>query len=357
MTGKIGVGIVGANATRGWALVAHLPALRTAHDYEIRAVSARNLERAQAAATVFGAAQAFDDAQALMTEDDVDLIVVTVKVPDHRAIVTAALNAGKMVFCEWPLGRNLAEAEEMAAHAARLEIPTLIGLQARHEPAVRYVRQLVADGYLGDLLGVSVVGSGGAFGGTVEAANDYLLDPASGASLLSIPAGHAVDAMCYVLGEFTSVSATLVTRRTEYLRVEDKAVLPTTTPDQIAFSGTLESGALASFHYRGGVSKGDDFIWEINGTRGDLILSIENGRLSSPGLKLRGAQGADSLAEIPIPAEYSVAPQVAGLYDQFARDLRSGSRNAPDFGVAVLRHRLLNAIEMAHATGKRQTLV
>ena len=59
----------------------------------------------------------FGPAEELAHRDEVDLVVVTVKVPHHRELVTTALQAGRMVLCEWPLGNELAEAEELAALA------------------------------------------------------------------------------------------------------------------------------------------------------------------------------------------------------------------------------------------------
>ena len=59
----------------------------------------------------------FGTAEELARRDEVDLVVVSVKVPHHRKVVTTALQAGKMVLCEWPLGNGLAEAKELAALA------------------------------------------------------------------------------------------------------------------------------------------------------------------------------------------------------------------------------------------------
>lgn len=365
MTGTIGVGFVGASAARGWALTAHLPGLQANPAYEVRAVSASTRDRAEAAAVAFGAARAVDSNLALVSAPEVDLVVVTVKAPKHHAVVMAALEAGKMVFCEWPLGRNLAEAQEMASLAEARGIPTMIGLQNRCSEVVRYLRDLIAEGYVGTVLSTVVVGSGIVFNGTVDSANEYSRDASSGASLLSVPAGHAVDALCFALGEFDNVSANLVMRHKMVVRNDDGALLPNATPDQISFSGTLESGALATVHYRGGPCKGDDFVWEINGTEGDIVLSIENGRLSSPGLKIRGSRGKEPLADLVVPDSYRLVPpgtpegqcyNVAALYAQFAQDRRDGTRIAPDFADALRRHRLIDAIERAGATGVRQSL-
>ena len=80
---KIRVGIVGASASRGFASVAHMPALRALPQFEIVAVCTASQETAQAAARHYGAALAFSDAQELAQHSDIDLVTVSVKVPDH----------------------------------------------------------------------------------------------------------------------------------------------------------------------------------------------------------------------------------------------------------------------------------
>jgi predicted dehydrogenase len=80
--------------------------------------------------------------------------------------VLAALNAGKPVLCEWPLAMDLAEAEELATSASDRGVRTAVGLQGRSAPAVRYLRDLVADGYIGDVLSTTLVASAGAWGET-----------------------------------------------------------------------------------------------------------------------------------------------------------------------------------------------
>src|SRR2546423_11549979 len=112
---KLGVGIIGVSPTRGWAATAHIPALRALPDYEIRALSARSAESARAAGEMFGISAVFSDHEQMVARPDIDLVAVTVKVPYHRELVSAALAAGKAVFCEWPLGRDLDDARAMAA--------------------------------------------------------------------------------------------------------------------------------------------------------------------------------------------------------------------------------------------------
>lgn len=140
MTNKIGVGIIGANPNRGWAKSAHIPALSVLPQYEIRAISTSRKEMATAAAKLFNVPLVFDDYRELVAHPDVDLVTIAVKVPYHRELVTAAIAAGKHIYCEWPLGNGLAEAIELADLARRSNVRTVIGLQGRAAPAINRIR-------------------------------------------------------------------------------------------------------------------------------------------------------------------------------------------------------------------------
>jgi predicted dehydrogenase len=132
---KIRIGIVGANAKSSWAKLAHIPAIKGLPGLKLAAVATRNQQSAREAAEAFGADRWFSAPVAMIRDDGIDLITISVKVPAHRALVLAALDAGKAVYCEAPLGRTVAEAEEMASAVGSLH--TAIGLQGRLNPAVR----------------------------------------------------------------------------------------------------------------------------------------------------------------------------------------------------------------------------
>src|SRR5438270_7063409 len=169
---RIRVGIIGASPDRGWAAQAHIPALKSlADDFEITALSTSRRASADAARKLFGVPVAFDNHQELVNRADVDVVAVTVKVPYHRELATAALDAGKAVYCEWPLGNGLIEAETLAALARKTGVLAVTGLQARSAPSVAYVRDLIQRGYVGDVLSTTLVGSAMGWGPPVEPFN------------------------------------------------------------------------------------------------------------------------------------------------------------------------------------------
>src|SRR5205814_5789200 len=172
---RIRVGIIGANPDRGWAAQAHIPALKSlSDDFEITALSTSRRESADAASKLFGVPVAFDNHHDLVSRADVDVVAITVKVPHHLELATAALNAGKAVYCEWPLGNGLHEAQTLAALARKRGVLAVVGLQARAAPSVAYVRDLIKQGYVGEVLSTTLIGSGMGWGPTVEPYNVYV---------------------------------------------------------------------------------------------------------------------------------------------------------------------------------------
>ena len=79
-------------------------------------------------------------------------MAVAVRVPAHYELSKNAIEAGKHVFCEWPLGANTKEAEELAALARQKNLRTMVGLQRRASPAYLYMRELIQQGYVGQVL-------------------------------------------------------------------------------------------------------------------------------------------------------------------------------------------------------------
>jgi len=360
----LGVGIIGVSPVRGWATTAHVPALRALPNYQIAALSAHNMESARAAGEAFGVSAVFTDHEQLVAQPDIDVVAVTVKVPHHRELVSAAIAAGKAVYCEWPLGRDLDDARAMAALAARRGVRTVVGLQARQAPAIEFVQQLLRDGYVGQVLSTTMVGLS-IPGDVVGQPNAYMLDKTNGANLLTVPFGHSLDVLNYVLGEFADLSAVSDIRRPLITIEETREQMVKTAVDQIAVIGTLTSGATASIHIREAVAGGTGFLWEINGTDGTLRITADAALPEIFPLTVAGAKGRKEPAKFAIPTaltqkwptlaslEGAPAFNVARAYAAFAADIENGTHTAPDFGDAVRRHEVIAAIERSASTGQR----
>ena len=276
MTHKdIRVGIVGANPTAGWAMLSHIPAINGLRGLKLAAVATRNEQLARHAAEVFGADRWFSDPFAMIRDSQIDIVTIAVKVPEHRNLVMAALDAGKAVYCEAPLGRTLAETEEMARAVGSLH--TAIGLQGRLNPTVRRAAQLLASGGIGRPLNARIVSTTSGFGPEMHSARDFYNKTPCGANLLTIAAGHTLDLVEALLGEVVEVDA-----RTEILwpavRLTDLGEESARdAPDQVAVLGKTRSGAVFAADLNAGVAPEDiRFSFEIRGSQGWLSLNSDH---------------------------------------------------------------------------------
>lgn len=364
-TEPVGVGIVGLSAGGGWAAGGHLPALAAVPGLRPVAASASSAESAKAAGERYGIPLTFGSAAELAACPDVDLVVVSVQAAKHAPAVSAAIEAGKHVYCEWPLAVSTTEAAGFAEAAGERGVRGFVGLQARSAPVIRYLRDLVKSGWVGEVLSTTLVASGMSWGAESDSRTSYLLARDGGSTMLTIPFGHAIDALQFCLGEFTEVSALLANRRPQVRDSASGELVPKTTDDQVAVHGLLDGGAAASVHYRGGRSRGTNFHWEINGTEGDLLLTGPHGHLQLAPVTLRGARHGDrELAELTVPDEYhwvslsrenpaAPAGNLANAYAALLGDLSRGTSEIPDFAHGVRHHELIEAILRADAGGHR----
>jgi len=342
MTQKlIQVGIVGASAQKSWAHVSHVPAINGLSGLTLAAVATRNEQSARKSAEAFGANRWFSDPLAMINHDQIDVITISVKVPAHRELVLAALNAGKAVYCEAPLGRTVAEAEEMANAVGSLH--TAIGLQGRLNPAVRRAAQLLSSGKIGRPLNARIVSTNIGFGPELPSSYDYFNKTSSGANLLTINAGHTLDLVEAVLGPIIEIDA-----RTEILwpavKLTDTGEESLReTADHVAVLGKTQSGAVFTADIYGGVAPQDTrSSFEIRGSEAWLSLTSDHPYSFQAGdLTLR--------SNIPfvIPDEPTVsggfmgaAINVGEVYAHLVRDVREGTYTTPG-----LDHALHNAAQ------------
>jgi predicted dehydrogenase len=368
MPDRIRVGIVGASP-QSWAAAAHLPALSHLDELTVTAVATTRAESAQETAHTFGILHAFASAEELAFHPDVDLVVVSVKVPAHAAVIRAALAAGKHVLAEWPLGADLAEASALADAAVGAAVVHAVNLQAYHSPGARFVADLLAGGRIGAVESVSMTAAGDPLGGSrIPRSLAWSTEPAAGNNLLTVMAGHALAVLERVAGPLADVSAVLANRHDRVTVAETGELIANHVPGQVALHGRLVSGALLSLSIHGGSAAAPGgFAVTIAGTEGTLTITpADPGHY--PGwaqwrVRLRGTDGTE--AGLPVPDRYRVTPagvpagpaaNIAALYREVARAITEGRPAHPGFGTAVHYHRTLAAIERAAQTGVRQAL-
>jgi predicted dehydrogenase len=362
MADKIRLGLIGASVKGTWSARSHLPAVQASSEVELTATCTTRADSAEAARQAWGARLAFDDYRKMIASPEIDVVAVVVRVPSHYAPTKAALEAGKHVYCEWPLGRTTAEAVELAALAKARGLVTAIGLQARVNPALMYLKEQVEAGFVGEVMAVHVsLMREGVL--SRPSHRTWQRDAELGANTLTIANGHTVDAMRFVAGDFRRLSAVVATQAKQWLDTGTNTWLDVTSPDNVLVSGRLANGAVASVHIGAIPFAGSGYRMEIYGRDGTLVATGED----SPQLSevfLHGAKGNNKLAPISVPKRFMVASpatpageaiNVGQLYTLFAQAIRDGETRQPSSATAVDLHRLVDAIKAASDSGRDVT--
>jgi predicted dehydrogenase len=362
MASKIRLGFVGANVRSNWASQSHFPALLASPDVEMTAVCTTRPETAEAARKAFGAKLAFTDFRAMAVSREIDAVAVVVRVPSHYEPTRAAIEAGKHVYTEWPLGRTTAEAEELTALARAKGVQTATGLQSRVSPTLLYVKEQIEAGYVGEVLSCH---ADCMRDGALErpSTRNWQRDVTLGANPLTIANGHVIDALRFVAGNFARVSCMVTTQARQWYETDTKKIVDVTSPDNILVSGKLASGAVASVHVAAVPWAGGGYRMVIYGREGTLVatgsVSSQRGEL----LRLQGAKRSHELKDMAIPDRFFWLPpefprgdpfNIGQVYSLFAEAIRTGQKQPrlPTFDTAVELHRFLDTIRQSSDTGR-----
>ncbi|KAF2774036.1 NAD(P)-binding protein [Teratosphaeria nubilosa] len=369
----IRIAFIGLSVNRGWATIAHLPYLQQTKKYKITAVLNSSTESSEAAIKKYELhdAKAYGSAEELAADADAfDLAICAVRVDMHYAAIKPIVAKGKQAYVEWPLGKNLQEAQELNDIAKQAGGPkTVVGLQARRSPVVNKVRELITDGAVGKVLSSTVQSSAGNFGQVEPERVGRLMGTASiGATMLNIHFGHLIDFVLYGLGEeMKDLTGLISTQRpTVQLKHDDGKLedFSKTSPDQIMLQGHLQGGGMISVHQRGGGPFKDTpgLVWRIYGQKGEIEVTSDGSFLqigyANMTIKLHDHEKdtvetidwavKDAEASLPQPAQ-----NVGRMYEVFADGRTDGYA---DWSQAVQRHLLLEKIEESSRTGKSVTL-
>ncbi|KAK7047198.1 hypothetical protein VNI00_006864 [Paramarasmius palmivorus] len=373
----IKLGFVGLSS-KGWATTVLAPPLFQPpldSQYTLTALSTTNEASAAESALKWSAGKHkkvkpyHGDGAQIAQDPDVDLVVVSVKGPQHRGPTLAAIEAGKDVFVEWPAGKNLKETQELYEAAKKKGVRTIVGCQGRQSPVIKKLKEILDSGDIGKVLSTSVVAriphTLYYWGPYIRKSNYHLTAlQENGSTQLDIALGHFLEPFTYALGPITTISgSTLVCQWPTAQIVDDQGkptgeTLPQDGPTQIAFNGTLQNGAVISQHWRGGLEPGPGtgdgvaplgLIWTIDGEKGNVTIESDMPLLHivAPRLFLNGEQ-------ILIEEDGSMIANVGRAWEEYAKG--EGKGDYPTFEDALRLRTLLDAISRSSAEGRKVDL-
>lgn len=287
---RIGVGIIGI----GFGLSAELPGFRACEGVDVLALCSARRERVEAAARQHNIPHAFTDYREMLKLEGLDLVSIVTPVYLHHPMALAALAAGKHVLCDKPTALNAVEAREMVEHAERAGVTHLIDHELRFNPTRRRLKQLLDEGYLGQVYQANVAITADFRADPVLRKWDWWSEEAKGGGALGAAASHQIDLLRWWLGEIKSVSGQLATFVKQRQAPESNEYRAVTSDDQCSFIAEMASGALAAVTITNVARHPLGMRTELHGSAGTLILDAEE--------RLWGRQaGEGSLTEFTVP--------------------------------------------------------
>jgi predicted dehydrogenase len=269
-------------------------------------------------------------------------------------LVLSAIAAGKHVYSEWPLGRSVAEAEEMAAAARAVGVHTAIGLQLRGSAIVKRTRDVIASGVIGRVLSISTYSATAGFGPEVPAPFVYLEDPENFANLVTIQGAHTIDLAIAVAGGPGDLSALATAQYPEINVAKERESRQRITFDHLLLQSRLAQGGVLSIEVSGGRPPETPFRMEVVGDAGLLRLDggaargFQSGRLT---LSLNGA--SQNVDEGEITKMPDAAANFAGVYAALRDDITGGTFATTGFDHAVKLTQLVTDLLEPSRTGSR----
>jgi predicted dehydrogenase len=240
--------VIGAS----FAKAAYLPALKQIDDVEIVAVASARLDSAQDAARAFDVPHAYDDWQAMLEKHTPDFVGIATPTLYHAPMTLATLEIGAHVLCEKPTAMNADEAHAMLEKAEQLGRVHVIGHELRFNPNRRKIRQLIQEGYIGQVRHVNIFNITATWGDpATRPIGDWWSLDEMGGGRLGANGSHQIDLLRYWLGEVGAINgqiATMVANRVDKSTGEPWTA---TADDQVSFTAEMQGGALASVFLSG----------------------------------------------------------------------------------------------------------
>ena len=295
----------------GGGAAAHFAAARLTEAFEIAGVFDLDAQRAREQAARHGIARVYADLDELLGDDSAPCVAVLTPPDTHEPLACAALEHGRHVVCEKPLGRTVEECDRMLAAAARAGRRLLPVHNRIYSHAITRVGELVADGQLGS---VFLAESAGLESPAVLDAAGWLRTDASQGGVVLAQATHPLYVLRWLLGDVARVTAIAGPSRLE-MSGEDTAALTV----------EFRSGALASLVATFAAAPGaDDHAIRLFGTAGTLETTLRGGTRERPE-RLLGRFGDHDLHDVPLPVSDGWLTSFQRMWEDYARAIQTGA--------------------------------
>ncbi|MEO8754488.1 MAG: Gfo/Idh/MocA family oxidoreductase [Casimicrobiaceae bacterium] len=348
------VGIIGL----GFGAQVHLPAFRS-EGWDIGGVCGRDREKTRKAADAAEVERIYTDPMELIRRDDISAVAISTPPRSHHPLVMAALAAGKHVICEKPFAMDAREAAEMRDAAAKQQRTAMVAHEFRYAPQRRYIKQLLADGYIGRFTLC-----------TIELFLDryVLAEPrpltwqalrAEGGGLLGALGSHYVDGLRDWFGEIAAVSGRLLTLRPDVRDAASGKVATAETDDTFSCTFNFVNGGMVSMIASFAATPARGTRIAVMGDEGTLLAEQAGPNPTDDGVVVASRKGA-AFAQLETPAQFKVPTDARDhrlmafrmLVKDFTKGIAQGSSPSPNFTDGWQCQRVLDAVRESSASGR-----
>jgi predicted dehydrogenase len=352
------IGIIGV----GFGAAVHVPAFRS-EGWDVVAICSRNRDKAQKAAAEARVAGVHTDPMELIRRDDLDAVAIITPPGAHHRLVIAALDTGKHVLCEKPFALDAKQAAEMLAAADKSGRTAMIAHEFRHTPQRAYIRQLVAEGYIGKFQLC-----------TMELFLDRYVTPqprvlawnayqSEGGGLLGALGSHYIDGLRFWFGDIASVKGWLAALRPDVVDAVTGKIVRAETDDTFSLMLTFRDGGMATMTSSFAVTPSRGAKIVVMGDRGTLVAEHPGPNPLEDGVVVASRNGS-ALQALATPAQYTPFADARDhrlmafrlLVRDFTLGVEQGRSPAPNFTDGLRCQEVLDAVRESSATGRTVNL-
>ena len=355
-TTALRIGVIGV----GFGTRVHVPGFRS-EGVEVVALCTRHREGVERAAGELGIPGVYTDYREMLRDPNLDAVSITTPPPFHREIALAALDAGKHVLCEKAFAMDQGQAREMWQKAEQTGLTAMVSHQFRFAPARAYVKELLQQGYVGDVRSVHTT----LFMGPTRSPSgprpmNWGSQASQGGGFLMALGSHYIDALWDWSLDITRVCGGTFLVDADRVDPDSGRKVRSETNDSFGFMFTLKNGGWGSMTASSAAPFGSGAMIQIYGTQGTLQTPQRGANPPPDGIVLGTRFGeGHGVQELPMPRrlhpfddprdERLMAFRL--LVRQFIQGVAEGSSPSPSFYDGLRCQQVLDAVALSGTSG------
>ena len=364
MKNKLNLALVGADKfNNGFGARAHIPAIKALEKYfNFYAICTTKESSSKELKVIHNTEKSYGNIDELVEDKNVDIITVAVRVRHHYDILWKSLKKRKNLYCEWPLCLNSSEASAISSLAKQSKVKHhVVGTQGRFAPSVSYLKDLLYDGLIGDILFVKSHHMLPRF--DVKENHWWSSQEEEHSGALGVASAHSLDTIQHIFGNITSLCSQTETLHKDDKYIDTKNKFQWSAKDYVNILFYINNKMPGSLTVCNLTNSNIGFELLVVGTKGHIKLVMPYYVSYSPGLLFLSLDGFEKNIEIPekyfkiktIKPDspgYNISYSLLNLYEC----IMENNNVSPNFKDGYLLHKVIENIKSSHIEKKWITI-